>query len=342
MRPAGRLHAGLYVALLPVCLAGCDNRQSMLFAHGPGSAEILRLFWIFLAVSAVVWVPIAIALLWIAVRPCRREEEDEPLRLQPTRERRATFAVGALVGTTALILVGLTLASYLGGKRLAALAGTDAVTVRLTAQQWWWEVRYEDGDPTKNFYTANEIRVPVGEPVRVKLEARDVIHSFWVPSLSGKEDLIPGRANEIVVRADRPGVYRGQCAEFCGYQHAHMALTFVAEPRPDWERWRTAQLQAASAPTEPAPQRGQSVFLTKGCAMCHSVQGTPAGARSGPDLTHAASRLTIAAGTLPMTPENLLAWIADPQRLKPGSKMPRLDLTDEELRAVTSYVAGLR
>jgi cytochrome c oxidase subunit 2 len=203
-------------------------------------------------------------------------------------------------------------------------------------------VHYLDASGRIDAITANEIRIPTGRVVEVVLRSADVIHSFWVPSLVGKRDLIPGRPSEITIVADKPGIYRGQCAEFCGYQHAHMALTVVAE-RPDaLEAWRKGQLEDAVSPTSDEERRGQQVVLSTGCVLCHTVRGTPAGGVSGPDLTHVASRQGLAADTLPMTTAALAAWIADPQGVKPGANMPRVDLGAADLNAVVAYVGSLK
>jgi cytochrome c oxidase subunit 2 len=203
-------------------------------------------------------------------------------------------------------------------------------------------VTYEDPEPHKVFTTANEIYIPVGEPVTIKLNASDVIHSFWVPSLFGKQDLIPGRENVIQFTAGREGTYRGQCAEFCGWQHAHMGLLVVAKPKAAFERWREQQIKPADPPSEPERQKGQQVFLSKPCIMCHSVRGTPAGGRVAPDLTHVGSRLMLAAAMLPMSRGNLAAWIVDPQGIKPGAHMPLITLDPDEIDPLVSYLEGLK
>jgi cytochrome c oxidase subunit 2 len=241
-----------------------------------------------------------------------------------------------------VILVILTIASFLAGKSIAGLTGTEALTVRVTGNQWWWEVRYQDSEPSRIFMSANEIHVPVGETVKIELQSNDVIHSFWVPALAGKRDLIPGRPSELTIVADKPGVYRGQCAEFCGYQHAHMAITVVAQLRKEFDAWRKAQLSQAAAPASAEERRGRQVFLSRGCVMCHTIRGTDAGGTTGPDLTHFASRQGVAADTLPMTRGALAAWIADPQAIKPGAKMPRVDLSADDLNAVVAYVGSLK
>jgi cytochrome c oxidase subunit 2 len=192
------------------------------------------------------------------------------------------------------------------------------------------------------FTTANEIHIPVGTPIRLSLESADVIHSFWVPSLAGKQDLIPGHNNSIELLAQRPGVYRGQCAEFCGLQHAHMGLLVVAEEPDAFEKWQAAQRAAAAQPQESDRAKGAQVFVSKPCALCHTIRGTSAGGNFGPDLTHLSSRAYIGADTLPLTAGSLAAWIADPHGAKPGVNMPPVHLQPDELNAVTSYLIGLK
>jgi cytochrome c oxidase subunit 2 len=227
---------------------------------------------------------------------------------------------------------------------LAAVNGPPRpakVTIEVTGQQWWWKARYLSDDASQVFTTANEIHIPAGEPVRIKLIGGDVIHSFWVPPLSGKTDTIPGQVNETWLEAAKPGRYRGQCTEFCGWQHAHMALYVIAEPRPDFDNWRNAQLQPAAAPTTPEVTRGEHLFVFH-CGACHMVRGTQAGGSVAPDLTHLMSRGTIAAGTLPNTIGDLSGWIANPQGIKPGARMPDLFLSGPELQDIRSFLLTLK
>jgi cytochrome c oxidase subunit 2 len=211
----------------------------------------------------------------------------------------------------------------------------------VTGYQWWWEIQYEDDDPSRNFTTANEIHIPAGAPVRIKLASSDVIHSFWVPNLFGKQDLIPGQENEIRFVAERPGTYRGQCAEYCGFQHAHMSFFVVAESKDVFEAWRDKQIKSAEPPADPERQHGQQVFLSSPCALCHAIRGTEAGGRVGPDLTHLMSRRSIAAGTLPTSRGTVAAWIVDPQSIKPGNNMPLVTVSPDDLHALVSYLEGL-
>jgi cytochrome c oxidase subunit 2 len=213
----------------------------------------------------------------------------------------------------------------------------------VVGHQWWWEVKYPDeGNPQNTVETANEIHVPVGRPVFIKMTSGDVIHSFWAPNLDGKKDLIPGHETRTWFRADTAGVYRGQCAEFCGHQHAKMSFFIVAEPRIQFEHWLESQKGEAAKPADSLTQTGERVFLSGTCAMCHAISGTGAGGHYGPDLTHLASRRTIAAGTLPNTTGNLAGWILDPQSIKPGAKMPPNQLEPAALQALLAYLESLK
>jgi cytochrome c oxidase subunit 2 len=243
-----------------------------------------------------------------------------------------------------VILFVLLVSSFLTGRSLHSLAAADPkpLTIDITGQQWWWQVKYENDVPSQMVTTANEIHIPVGRVVQFKLKSNDVIHSFWVPNLHGKTDLIPGHIAANWIRADRAGTYRGQCAEFCGYQHAHMGLIVVAESEEEFRNWYQTQLQSAIPPTTTQQARGQQVFLSSTCVMCHRIQGTDAGGAVGPDLTHLGSRQTIAAGTLENTRDNLAKWILDSQAIKPGNRMPPNPLNAEDLGALLDYLQSLK
>jgi cytochrome c oxidase subunit 2 len=215
------------------------------------------------------------------------------------------------------------------------------LVIDVTARQWWWDARYDGAPPDRIFRTANEIHIPVGEPVLLRLHSADVIHSFWVPRLAGKMDVIPGQTNQVWVQADAPGRYRGQCAEYCGLQHAHMGFEVVAEPHAAFERWRTAQLQTAPPPSSVAQARGLALAETR-CGVCHAIRGSRAYATAAPDLTHLMSRATIAAGTLPNNPQSLTGWIENPQSIKPGALMPDQGLSADQLNDLRAYLETLR
>jgi cytochrome c oxidase subunit 2 len=266
----------------------------------------------------------------------RRERENKR-----DTERHLTRTVSASVAATAVIIAGLTLASFFA-TRSAGQPDGALLTITVKGQQWWWQIIYANSDPALSFQTANEIHIPVAQDVRIELESADVIHSFWVPSLAGKQDLVPGRTNSLRLRAERPGVYRGQCAEFCGLQHSHMAVMVIAEEPADYERWAALQRRPGVTPATPDAAAGRAAFLAKPCAACHAIRGTPADGTTGPDLTHIGSRKTIAAGLFETTRGSLAAWVADPQTLKPGNNMPMVPLTSTELRNISAYLVSLK
>jgi cytochrome c oxidase subunit 2 len=244
---------------------------------------------------------------------------------------------------SALITLGLfvlAIGSFLADRALTA--GTPFQTVRVTASQWWWQVDYAPGDAAQRVTTANELHLPLGLTTLVELASNDVIHSLWIPSLNGKTDLIPGRINHIRYTPRAVGRYRGECAEFCGLQHAKMNLDVVVETPAEFTAWLAHQRSGEREPKSATSARGQHVFMTSACVMCHAIGGAVAGANSGPDLTHFATRLSIAAGVLPMTRDSLKAWIADPQGRKPGTNMPRVALSSADLDAVVDYLLDLK
>ncbi|HUG38359.1 MAG TPA: cytochrome c oxidase subunit II, partial [Candidatus Limnocylindrales bacterium] len=208
-------------------------------------------------------------------------------------------------------------------------------------QQWWWEFEYDGG--THAMRTANELHVPTGRRVVLRLRAHDVIHSLWVPALQGKLDVIPGKTNVTWLQADHPGVYRGQCAEYCGIQHAQMAFLVVAQPPEEFDAWLRAQRQPAVPPADDEARRGERLFVDRGCASCHTIRGSLAFfGRFGPDLTHVASRRTLAAGVLDNSRDALARWVANPQGLKPGARMPHVPLAAADFQAILHYVSALR
>jgi len=225
---------------------------------------------------------------------------------------------------------------------VAAPERAPAATVEVIGHQWWWEVRYEGASPDQAVVTANEIHVPVGEPVRLELKSGDVIHSFWVPALAGKTDLIPGQTNTTWIEARHAGVFGGTCGEYCGKQHAHMQIRVIADPPGRFQQWLTAQRAPAAQPTDPSATDGLRVFMTSGCANCHTIRGTGAGGAMGPDLTHLGSRTTIAAGTLPNTKGNLMGWIVGAQAIKPGADMPSMPVPAKDLQTLAAYLETLK
>jgi cytochrome c oxidase subunit II len=314
-----------------------------LHALGPQAGHIVDLWRIFLVVCTLVFAAVLVALI-LALRRAPRVQVPVPPDLSTVNlpEPRLRRSVTTATVLTILGLLVLLAASVFTDRALARLSLRDAINIEVTGYQWWWSVKYVSGPVSETFATANEIHVPVGRPVLVRLKGGDVIHSLWIPSLAGKRDLIPGRTATIAFQADRPGIYRGQCAEFCGLQHAFMAFEVHAHPPAEYEAWRQAQLRPAQEPTDPQAQRGKMLFQSVSCAMCHSVQGTIAQGRNGPDLTHLASRRTLAAGTLPNDPRNLASWIVDPHKHKPGTNMPANPLSGEDVAALVAYLGTLR
>jgi len=304
--------------------------MNVLAPAGPVATQISGLLWGLSILSAVVVVIISGLVIAGIVRQLRRGPEIAPV----SRPRQGVewIYIGVALSTLALVVfTGWTVVT------LAAIdspRGAAPYTVRVTARQWWWQIDYKAPDQARSFTTANEIHIPAGIPVRFEIASADVIHSFWIPALGGKTDAIPGRINDTWLEADKPGIYRGQCVEYCGPDHALMALVLVADAPADFNSWWDNELIQPARP-------GPSQFI-EACGACHTVRGTNARGTVGPDLTHLMSRATIAAGILPNTPANLSGWIADPQRIKPGSKMPAIPLSGRDLTAVVSYLETLK
>jgi cytochrome c oxidase subunit 2 len=317
--------------------------QHALQPAGVQAALIADLWWLTIAICAAVFVAVLVA-LFVALRRAPRGDEDSPPDLAPLQaaEPGPRRAVAASVAVTVVLLLVLLGASAMTDRALQRMPLEGALQLEVIANQWWWDVRYDDPHPSRKFATANELVVPVGRPVIARLKATDVIHSFWVPNLHGKKDLIPGMETTIHFRADQPGIYRGQCAEFCGLQHAYMAFVVKAVSEPEFERWAEAQRAPAAEPGDERARRGRELFLSGSCMLCHAIQGTTAQARKAPDLTHVAGRDTLAAGRLANTPENMKSWIADPQKLKPGVNMPAHPMAPQDLDALAAYLGGLR
>ncbi|HEV8209074.1 MAG TPA: cytochrome c oxidase subunit II [Vicinamibacterales bacterium] len=314
-----------------------------LVAAGPQSGHIGALWNVILAVCAFVFCAILLGLvvaLWRSGRGDATTRAD--VSMLARHERGSYLGVLWAVAVSTALLLAMLVASVLTDRALARLSLVDAVHVEVTAHQWWWELQYSGSPESARFTTANELHVPVGRPVVLTLKADDVIHSFWVPSLAGKKDLIPGRTTTLHLRADQAGRYRGQCAEFCGFQHAFMAFEVIADPPERFEAWMAGQRRPASEPADATTRRGQEVFLRSTCVLCHAIEGTAAAARKAPDLTHVGARTTLAAGTLPNGETEMQRWIADPQRLKPGVNMPAATLPAADLAALAAYLVSLK
>ena len=329
--------------------------QSALGPASPQAAAITRLWWLMFWVSTAVFLIVAGALVFAVIcgaRAARKRRNVSMREIEADSDTILTGAVAAGAATTVFILFVLLVASVRTGRAIGSSPSPggppsgatlpNAVSIDVTGHQFWWEVEYEDATPSRRVTTANEIHVPVGRPVVLKVTSRDVIHSFWVPNLQGKRDLVPGYTTAVWLQADRPAVYRGQCAEFCGRQHAHMAFELVAEPGDQFERWLEAERQPAAEPVGDAESRGRDVLLNSRCVLCHTVRGTRAQARVGPDLTHVARRDKIAAGTLPNARGHLAGWVVNAQQIKPGSQMPPNILPADDLQALIAYLESLK
>lgn len=302
---------------------------------------IAPLLWYSLIVSILVCIVIAVLVVWGVLR--RKVPRGTAAAWQVPIERAEGGVrwiwIGIAVSSVPLFISLVWTVAVLA--RTGPIPQNPPLTIEIAAHQWWWDAEYTGNRPDDRFHTANEIHIPVGVPVLFKLASSDVIHSFWIPQLAGKVDVIPGQTNLAWVRADRPGRYRGQCAEFCGYQHAHMAFQIVAEPPLAFEFWRRAQLHPAEAPFTLPQARGLALFEFR-CGLCHSVRGTNASASAAPDLTHLMSRATIAAGTLPNNPGSLSGWIENPQAAKPGALMPNQALSGPQMADLRAYLETLK
>lgn len=331
--------------LAGLLLAGCAgegtapgssvwNTPDMLKPAGPGAEVIAGLWWLLFGLAAVVFVAVLVLFLYALFRR-RRSVPEEVTQPNPRRDRLFIVAGGIVIPVLILTVVFISTVRGLGA--LAAPDIPEERVIEVVGHQWWWEVHY----PFYQFTTANEIHIPVGVPVQLRLVSADVIHSFWVPELHGKLDLMPNDINFLSLQADQPGIYYGQCAEFCGLQHAKMGLIVVAQPLEEYLQWLERQQQPAAEVTGEELLAGQRVFLSSDCAECHTIRGTNATGVSGPDLTHLASRLTLAAGILENNRGNLGGWISNPQRIKPGNKMPAVDMTGPQLQSLLAYLESL-
>jgi cytochrome c oxidase subunit 2 len=335
--------------VLPLALslvaASCTGSQSVLNPAGTNADRVSQLFWLMFYVCAGVYVLVLVALLVsLAGRKRRGEDSANAPVVAPDegRERRMMRVVIGAVAATVLVLFVFLAASFTTQRSIYALADPNNLRIKVTGHQWWWQVEYENDVASQTFTTANEIHIPVGRTVTIRLTSDDVIHSFWVPNLGGKRDAIPGHETAMWLKADVAGTYRGQCAEYCGLQHAHMAFVVVAEPVEQFEAWLAAQRRPAQEPVSEEQKRGQKVFLSSPCIMCHTIRGTDAGGSVAPDLTHLASRQTIAAGMLPNTRGHLGGWVSNSQELKPGNRMPPVPLSPDDLQLLLSYLESLK
>ncbi len=321
-------------------MSGSELPIPNVFAPISTPAFMIRdLAWLMLAICAAIFVVVAYLLIHALVRfRMRRGDEDrEPPQVYGSNSIEVAWIVVPLLIVVVLFLA--TARTIFGIERAAAPAGALRVTV--VGHQWWWEFRY----PDLGIVTANELHIPVSEPGQrgptyLRLESVDVIHSFWIPQLNGKTDVIPNHPNTMWVEPVRAGVYYGQCAEYCGTQHANMQIRVFVHPKGEFDRWVAAQ--QARAVESPEVAAGRAVFLATACVNCHTVRGIDAVGTFGPDLTHLMGRTTIGAGVARNTRENLLGWVKDPAHLKPGALMPAMNLTDDQISAVVAYLLTLK
>lgn len=337
MRRLQRRHVRRAAVLCTLCcagavlLGGCGGTiPSALDPHGPKAEDVTVSWWILFAVAAFVCVLVISAAILAAVFRRRVKAVDQG------EGKRFVLVLGVILPAVVLALT-------------FALSVTDlardtdpprpaAMTIEVTGHQWWWEVRY----PGRGAITANEVHVPVGTPVHLKLRTADVIHSFWVPQVMPKQDLLPKRLNETWFSVSRPGTYRGECAEYCGVEHALMDFSVVAQPRTKFRSWMRKAADVAQTPKTAKERLGHDVFTSSTCATCHTIRGTSAHGHVGPDLTHVGSRSRLAAGAIPNDFGHMAGWVANSQSVKPGNKMPPQHLSPDDLRAVVTYLQGLK
>jgi cytochrome c oxidase subunit 2 len=311
-------------------LQGAPVLAEVLRPAGPAAARITTLWWVMFWTALFVCLAV-FTLLAVALRRPRTAGAAGT----PAWSERFVVTFGIVIPSVILLVL---LVWSLSITAALAVPADTALTIRVTAHQWWWEVHY----PEQDFVTANELHVPAGLPVRIELTSADVIHSFWVPGLNGKVDAIPGQVTELWLEAGGSGVHRGHCAEFCGVQHGNMKLLVLAEPRASFDAWLELQQQPAAGPVSDLAEQGLLVFQRSPCLACHTVRGTSAQGRAGPDLTHLASRRTLGAAIISNTRENLAAWISNSQAIKPGNAMPPMPLPPADLEALLAWLGELQ
>jgi cytochrome c oxidase subunit 2 len=345
LKRVGRCGIFFFTLLLVSACSGVSMVRapvpSALNPHGVGAARIAELWWVMVGFGTAIFLLVIVLLFAALLRGRRGTNTTTPDSSGGDTGRRWPIFGGVVLP---LVVIGIVF-----GYSIYTLAVIEnpqskpAVKIEIVGRRWWWEVKY----PDQGITTANEIHIPVGVPVQVQLQSADVIHSFWVPQLHGKMDLIPTRINNLTLQANQTGVYRGQCAEFCGLQHAHMGFMVVVQSKEDFNQWLNAQQQPAAALTDPAALQGQKVFMNAGCVFCHTVQGLNdkeidrSSIDLGPDLTHLASRLTIAGASLTENRGNLAGWVVDAQHVKPGSLMPEMYINSQDLQNLLAYLETL-
>lgn len=321
--------AGMLTLLASAC-AGRAPQDYLNVQDGPVADKADRLWDITFAIAAAIFFIVEGLLIYAIVK----------FRARPGREAQQfhgnTKVEVLLTAVPALILAGLAVPTVRGIFEFAERPG-EALDVTVTARQFWWDYEYTD----EGVFTANELHIPTDRPVYLTLKGDDVIHSFWVPRLAGKQDVVPGRINYMTIEADKPGTYQGQCTEYCGLSHANMRLRVIAHTPEDFETWLSDQQEDAGSPTDSLAAEGEDLFMNGECINCHAIGGTDAQSRVGPDLTHFASRETFAGALFDTNAENLRAWLADPPAVKPGAKMPDYGLSSDEIDALVAYLLSL-
>jgi cytochrome c oxidase subunit II len=347
VRRASTVTATAVAALLA---ASCDGPENWLAPAGPAARTAATIWWVLFALGMAVYLAVMV-LVVLAFRRGRRTDDDLDPALAPTEQDGAAGRVSTrlvvfcgIVGPALVLLVvnlvTAPMSAAMGDRGASARgAAVDAgeLVVEVTAEKFWWRVRY----PQHDVETANELHIPTGEPVRIRLSSADVIHSFWIPRLAGKIDATPGHTTELVLETDEPGRYRGRCTEYCGLAHAQMVTFVVAQPPDEFAAWLDHQAQPQPLPTSPRIEEGRQIFFGASCVYCHNVAGHGPPNLIGPDLTHLASRETIAGGTLPNDRAHLAGWIVDPQAQKPGNLMPGTQIAGDELQALLDYLESL-
>ena len=334
VRPAMKRGA----CVLPLLLGGCVGIQSPLAPAGDQATALHHLMLLMGIVCGGVYLIVLAGIGWSLWRARRRiRSGGEQAATDRVLDRGLWVTAGLIIAALTVLIVG----SFIADRALFVSRNQEALEIRVTGHQWWWRIEYQDRATGRWIETANELHLPLGRTARVLLGSADVIHSFWVPNVAGKIDMIPGHRNVIDLTPRTAGWFRGQCAEFCGPQHAHMAFDVKVESPAAFDAWLAAQGANATTPADPVAARGQAVFAGP-CAECHVVRGTSASGRAGPDLTHFASRRSIAAGTLTMSRGGVQGWIAQPQAIKPGTSMPTVTLSPADADAVSRYLMTLK
>lgn len=331
MRRRGRSTAGLLAVLIILSTSGCAVRSpSTLAPSGPRSDFTTWAWWLLFSVAA--FVCIVIISLTVLAAVFRRRKTT----VKAGEGRRFVLVLGVIIPSC--VFAGVFALGIFGLAAQSEPPHRAAMTIDVVGHQWWWEVHYQGTQAV----TANDIHVPVGTPVVLRLRTADVIHSFWIPQVMPKTDLLPRRVNKTWLSVDHPGTFRGECAEYCGVQHAHMDFRLVAQPRSEFQSWLRRQEQAAATPTTSSEQHGEQVFTSMSCATCHTIRGTSADGKVGPDLTHVGSRPMLAAGLIPNDTGHMSGWIANSQAVKPGNIMPPQPLSPSDLHDVVAYLQSLK